>query len=446
MASPTTTVGALAVAPSASRTLYAVLFGDPRIFRSDDGAATWRLAGTLPRPADIFQALAVDPRSPDRLYVGSWEGLFASADGGATWSELGAGLPRPSHQPLPILALALAPSQPDFLYAGAADWGVAWSGSAGAHWRIGVEPGLNAGSVQLLRFHPLRPDTVYVGLGAEDPGARSFRSTDGGRTWQPFARGISQDGLNDLAFDPAAPDILYASTSSGIQKSRDGGATWSAVSGQGFGQLAVLGPGSLIGAGCGASRSTNGGRTWTPVIACAEGDNLFRRVRSLWTDARSPGPFYALFVTVSQIGFGQSEAFRSWDGGAQWKRLSFPGSLALLAVAPSRPKVLYAFDFLKTLYRSADAGESWHLVHAPLPSDSDLSGGLAVDAADPNTVYVGTLQGVLVSQDGGRTLEPAGTPFEAGKQAASRLWTVPTRPGRVYAAAKEGGLFAGQFE
>ena len=182
------------------------------------------------------------------------------------------------------------------------------------------------------------------------------------------------------------------------------------------------------------------------MIGCNEGDNVIRRVRSLWTDAKSPGPFYALFVTASEIGFGQSEVFRSWDGGAHWKRLPFPGGLDLLAVAPSRPKVLYAFDFLTTLYRSADAGESWHLVHGPLPFDNLLSGGLAVDATDANTIYVGTLQGVLVSHDGGRTLEPAGAPFEADKQAASRLWTFRVRPGQVYAAASEGGLFAGRFE
>jgi hypothetical protein len=45
---------------------------------------------------------------------------------------------------------------------------------------------------------------------------------------------------------------------------------------------------------------------------------------------------------------------------------------------------------------------------------------------------------------GGQTA--AAPPFEVEKKAASRLWTVRTRPGRVYAAASEGGLFVGRFE
>jgi photosystem II stability/assembly factor-like uncharacterized protein len=444
---PIPDVGALAVAPSSPATLYVTLFVDPRIFRSDDHGATWRQVGALPRDTGDSHAIVVDPRSPDRVYAASWGGIFASTDGGATWLGAGTGLPRPLHMPLQILALAQAPSQPDNLYAGTSGWGVAWSGSAGAHWRIGVEPGLNGGAIEILKFHPLRPDTVYIGVGQDDYGARSFRSTDGGQTWQPFARAISQDGLLDLAFDPTDPRTLYAATPAGLWKSRNDGETWSLLAAGGRAlELAVLGPGNLLAAGCGASRSTNGGRTWTPVIACSEGDAPFLRARSLWTGAQSPGPFYATFVLTSETGPGPTEAYRSWDGGAHWKRLAFPGDLDRFAVSPGDPKVLYAFDSNQTLYRSADAGESWQLVHEALPFDTRLAGGLAVDATDASKIYVGTLQGVLISRDGGRTLAPAAPPFEVEKKAVSRLWTVRTRPGRVYAAGSEGGLFEGRFE
>ncbi|PYQ62941.1 MAG: hypothetical protein DMF53_11850 [Acidobacteria bacterium] len=431
--------------PSTPSPLFLLGFEGITVYRSDDGAESWRPAAALPAPAGLSPSLAIDPGSLERWHVTSAGGSLNSVDGGHTWTLGSAGLPHPIAFPLGMSALAAAPSRPGLLYAGLDEWGIARSTSDGAGWRIGVETGLNGSIVRFLKLDPRQPDTAYLGLTSR--GSRSFRSTDGGRTWQPFARAISQDGLLDLAADPAGPRTLYAATPAGLWKSGDDGGSWSQVSASGgIDQLAVLGPGSLLAAGCGASRSTNGGRTWKPVIPCFAGDNVARRVRSLWTGAQSPGPFYATFVLAGETGPGVSEVYRSWDGGVRWKRLSFPDRLDLLAVAPSDPKVLYAFNFSKTLFRSGDAGESWQPVYGPLPFDNRLTGGLAVDATDANTIYVATLQGVLVSRDGGRTLAPAAPPFEVEKKAASQLWTVRTRPGQVYAAASEGGLFVGRFE
>jgi photosystem II stability/assembly factor-like uncharacterized protein len=435
---------AVPAAPPGPSTLFLLGFEGITIYRSDDGAETWTTAATLPVPAGLSPALVIEPGAPERWHVTSLNGSLNSVDGGRTWTLGGAGLPHRPDLPLGMPALAAAPSQPGLLYAGLEEWGVARSLSGGAGWRTGVEPGLNAGSVRFLKFDPRRPDTVYLGLTFE--GDRSFRSTDGGRSWQPFARGLSPDALYDVAVDPADPRTLYAATPEGVWKSGNGGETWSEVSDQRAQELATLAPGSLLAAGCGASLSTNGGRTWRPVIACSEGDDLFRIARSLWADAPSPGPFYAAFTLTSDTGPVALEVFRSWDGGARWKRLPFPGDLDLLAVAPSDPRVLYAFDFFKTLYRSTDAGESWRLVSGSLLGDDRLAGGLAVDAADPGTIYVGTLLGVRVSHDGGRTLAPAAPPFEVEKRAAFRLWTFRGQPGIVYAAGSEGGLFRGRFE
>lgn len=443
---PTISLEALAVAPSSPQTLYAA--STPNVFRSDDGGATWRQVGAPSPVLSVFQAIVVDPRSRDHVLVASWEGFFSSTDGGVTWRKTMAGLPRPVHQTMNLLAVAQAPSQPDIVYTGTLDWGVAWSGSAGAHWRIGVEPGLNGGSVELLRFHPLQPDTVYVGLGTNlGLGSRSFRSTDEGRSWQQFARAISQDGLYDLAFDATDPRTLYAATSDGLLKSLDGGGAWKKVSGMSASRLATLGPGVLLAGSCGARRSTDGGRTWIQVVGCDEGSGHVRNVRELWTDAASPGPFYASFNLASEIGAGGLEVFRSWDGGARWQRLLVPDRLlALFAAAPSAPKVLYGYGNLTGLHRSADAGDSWQLVHGPVSQDLRLADAMVVDTADADTLYISTYQGTLVSRDGGKTLALSGAPFESGKQAASRMWTVRTRPGRVYAAAVDGGLFEGRFE
>jgi photosystem II stability/assembly factor-like uncharacterized protein len=437
----------LALAPSAPRRLYLVPSFDTHVYRSDDGAGTWRVVGEVPA-GNGKVTLLVDPRSADRVYAASSAGIFTSADGGNTWRQITAGLPRPLDQPLPVVALAASPSRPDTLYAGTEEWGVARSADAGAHWRLGLQTGLNAATVALLRFHPLRPDTVYLGLGYD--GTRSFRSTDGGRTWQGFARAITQKGWRDLAFDPDDPDLLYAVNGVATWKSADGGETWARISDEVPIRLAALGGQTLLASRCGLRRSTDGGRTWKQVLPCNDVAGYPRTPLSLWVDPRDTRNVYVHFAVSGGTHYFNFEVFRSRDGGVTWTKPRALGFPELFAVAPGDFRVLYAVDESAQglrLLRSVDGGDSWKVVNRNLPSNVSYFFGssMAVDAADSYTLYIAA-NPLLISRDGGASFKPAGTPFEAGKLGAIRLWTDLTHPGLVYAAAGVGGLFEGRFE
>jgi photosystem II stability/assembly factor-like uncharacterized protein len=86
-----------------------------------DGGATWQV-GNLPVAASSQDAavlnLLPDPLTPHGFLAGTASGAFASADGGATWTPLGAGLPRI------VTRLSLDPSSPGTVYAATQGGGI----------------------------------------------------------------------------------------------------------------------------------------------------------------------------------------------------------------------------------------------------------------------------------------------------------------------------------
>jgi hypothetical protein len=73
-------------------TLYAIIQGG--IWASVDGAQTWASRGGIfPTSVD---ALAVDSKHPTRLWAAGGDRLFRSDDGGASWQRVGRTLPEPN--------------------------------------------------------------------------------------------------------------------------------------------------------------------------------------------------------------------------------------------------------------------------------------------------------------------------------------------------------------
>lgn len=89
-------VSDIAISPydPTGKTAYLTImgFGTPHIYKTTDAGVSWSdKSGNLPDvPAN---AIAVDPVTPNTLYVGTDVGVFLSIDDGATWAEFGSGLP-----------------------------------------------------------------------------------------------------------------------------------------------------------------------------------------------------------------------------------------------------------------------------------------------------------------------------------------------------------------
>jgi hypothetical protein len=299
----------LAIDPQTPQTLYVGAAEGGGVRKSSDGGRSW---SSMDRglASRHVTAMLVDPITPRALYVGTPRGVFRSGDGGATWIARTDGL-----TDLRIFALAINPRAPGTVYAGGFGGRVFKTVDRGDHWverRIGasvyrvtvllVDPGDS--SVPALDH---QPPALYAGAS----GGGVFRSLDGGETWERLV-GLGDVTVYALVLDPRVPHTLYAGTGDGLYKSVDRGAQWA----------------RLAGAPTGA-------------------------VLSLAVDPSNPLIVYA----GTPDGVAKSlDGGRRWSAGPTWEP---PGAIVSLVVDPWNPSTVYAGRFGDGVLGSRDAGGGW---------------------------------------------------------------------------------------
>jgi photosystem II stability/assembly factor-like uncharacterized protein len=227
------------------------------LFRSRDGGLTWEhVAGLREHPSTpgwepgngglILHSIVSHPTDPARMWIGiSAVGVFATSDGGATWTAQNRGV-RADHLPEPhpetgtcVHKFGLHPSRPDVLYQQNHS-GAYRSDDAGASW-TDINDGLPSHFGFPIAIHPQDPRTIFVvPLNGDDRGrympdgqAAVWRSRDAGDSWQRLSRGLPQEHAylgvlrEAMATDALDQPGIHFGTSTGqVFSSRDDGDSW----------------------------------------------------------------------------------------------------------------------------------------------------------------------------------------------------------------------------
>jgi photosystem II stability/assembly factor-like uncharacterized protein len=207
-------IGAITIDPKNPNTVWvgtgennaqrAVAYGDG-VYRSTDGGRSWQNMGL--HESEHIGKVVIDPRNSDIIYVaaqgplsrgGGDRGLFKSTDGGRTWTKV------------------LDPGK--------------WAGVSDI-----VQDPRNPDVLIATSWQRIRRTYGYIAGGPE---SGVWRSTDGGATWRRSQTGLPNDaelGRVGLAMSPVNPDVIYAileasNDRGGTFRSRDGGVSWEKMS------------------------------------------------------------------------------------------------------------------------------------------------------------------------------------------------------------------------
>ncbi len=385
---------ALGCSSAIAFTQGAVLVGsDSGVARSTDGGTAWSTV-SFPITAGSVFALAIG-ESPRHLFAVTPAGLFESRDGGRQWDGESDGLASAFISPE---ALAVAPSRRTTLYLLSVDKELARSDDGGRTWRdlpgVPLLPYLRAG----LFVDPLNANTVFaystVGV---------LRSRDGGETFQRLRGGLP----------PPSPGIDIRTTVHAM--------------------AADAGLRILVGAYNGAWASRDGGEHWLALPLRGIHDNP---IRFLQTDAGGRG----------EIAFASFDDLFASAPGGKIESMQPPvrGQVLDLSLARDRPAHLLAvrsFVANGTDHRFAESVSTGSRVSLPTPNHP-----YAVTATSDGTLFLASGSRVFRRAPGDAPWRQVFAAIPQGDFLGIVGFAIhPRRPTTLLAVASETRLHQGSY-
>ena len=386
------------------------------VYRSTNGGTTWTQVLKGANGTTGASDVVIDPSNPNRVYAVMWDhlreparrryggagsGIYRSNDGGTTWTRLAGGLPAAGPN-VGRIGLALAPSNPDHLYATYLDMVGNFTGfwtslNGGDTWTELPDDPLLDGSQSTYGWWFAR---IWVDPAAEThvfvAGVPLMESTGAGVGWAEQLT-VHAD-QHAMAWDPKVPGRVYLGNDGGVYRSdTNGTGAWTFGTSQPYTQFYTIDvgeqtPSRIVGGaqdnGCNRSYSATNPDDWN-TYGCGDG------LETLISFENQDNVY-----GCSQYG----SCSRSTNGGEASTGIGPTTSqrrnwLTPLVFDPNDADVMYYAGNI--VNRSTNGGTSWTAISPDLTGGDPYPGadepypfGTATTVApaksDPNTLYVGT--------------------------------------------------------
>jgi photosystem II stability/assembly factor-like uncharacterized protein len=353
----------------------------------------WRSIGPANMGGRIAD-FAVVEKDPSTIYVGvGTGGVLKSTNNGTTWDGVFDKQPVAS-----VGAVAVSQNNPKIVWVGTGEgnsrnsssWGdgVYKSTDGGDTWKNTGLP--DSHDIPKIALDPKNDDVAYVAalghLWAPNKERGVYKTSDGGKTWQPSLIIDENTGAIDVVVDPSNPMTVYAAMWARRRY------PWGFSNG---------------GATSGIYKSIDAGKSWKKLT-----EGLPAEVGRIGLDIYRKNPKVLYAIVESDIGgAGSLESmvsrsggvFRSDDSGAHWARISnlTPRGFYFgkVRVDPNNDQRVYVLGFGTAV--SDDGGKTFLNTGA-----RDIHGdchAMWIDPNNSNHVLLGTDGGIYFSYDKAKT-------------------------------------------